>query len=142
MNSINIIGRMGSEPELKITQSGTPVCRFSLAVKRPHVKDIIDWLPVSVWRQSAEYISKYARKGSMVAVNGVLTTRKYETSKGEKRVAYEIVADNVSVLSGNDTSQTSQIPTQDTNEANFNTYASEAMSPEFEDLSGDQDLPF
>ena len=142
MNSIHIIGRIGSEPELKTTQSGIMVCSFSLAVKRPRVKDTTDWLPVVAWRQSAEYISKYAHKGNMVAVSGVLTARKYETTNGEKRVAYEIVADSVSVLSGNDSSQTSPTPTQDTNGANFGAYASEAMSPEFEMISGEQDLPF
>ena len=133
MNSINIIGRITSDPELKTTQSGITVCSFTLAVKRPRVKDTTDFLPVVAWRQSAEYISKYAHKGSMVAVSGVLTTRKFETSNGEKRTAYEIVADNVSVLSGNDSSQTSQMPPQ---------YTNEATSPEFEVISGDGDLPF
>ena len=142
MNSIHIIGRMGSEPELKTTQSGISVCSFTLAVKRPRVKDTTDWLPVVAWRQSGEYISKYAHKGSMVAVSGVLTTRKYETNNGEKRVAYEVVADSVSVLSGNDSSQPSQALTQDANEANTAAPAYEAMSPDFEVISGEQELPF
>lgn len=135
MNSIHIIGRIGSEPELKTTQSGIMVCSFSLAVKRPRVKDTTDWLPVVAWRQSAEYISKYAHKGSMVAVSGVLTARKYETTNGENRIAYEVVADSVSILSGNDSSRTSQTPTQDTNEANTAAYA-------FEVISADGDIPF
>lgn len=142
MNSVNIIGRLTADPELKTTQSGIFVCSFTLAVKRPRVKDTTDFLPVIVWRQSAEYISKYAHKGSVVAVNGVLTTRKYETSNGDKRTAYEVVADSVSVLSGNDSSQTSQTPTQDTNVANQPAYASETASYEFETISGDQDIPF
>jgi single-strand DNA-binding protein len=141
MNSVNIIGRMGSDPELKATQSGIMVCSFSLAVKRPRVKDTTDWLPVVAWRQSAEYTSKYAHKGSMVAVSGVLTARKY-TVDDQNRIAYEIVADSISVLSGNDSSQTSSTSTQDTNGANTAAYASEAMSPEFEVISGDGDLPF
>jgi single-strand DNA-binding protein len=135
MNSVNIIGRICQDPELKVTQSGISVCSFTLAVKRPRVKDTTDFLPVIVWRQSAEYISRYAHKGNVVAVNGVLTTRKYETAQGDKRIAYEIVADSVSVLSGNDSSQTSQIPTQGSN-------ASETVSYEFEAISGEQDLPF
>lgn len=142
MNSINIIGRITAEPELKATQSGISVCSFTLAVKRPRVKVTTDFLPVVAWRQSAEYISKYAHKGNVVAVSGMLTTRKYETNNGDKRIAYEIVADSVSVLSGNDSSQTSQIPTQDTNGANFGFSASEGVPPEFEMISGDQDLPF
>ena len=133
MNSISIIGRMTADPELKTTQSGISVCSFTLAVKRPRVKDTTDFLPVVAWRQSAEYISKYAHKGSVVAVNGVLTTRKYETSQGDKRTAYEVVADNVSVLSGNDSSQPTYTPTQGANEG---------ISPEFEVISGDDEIPF
>ena len=135
MNSVNIIGRITAEPELKTTQSGKYVCSFTLAVKRPRVKDTTDFLPVVAWNQSAEYTSRYAHKGSVVAVNGVLTTRKYETNNGDKRTAYEIVADSVSVPSGNDSSQTSQMPTQDSNGANQPTY-------EFETISGEQDIPF
>lgn len=142
MNSVNIIGRITADPELKTTQSGITVCSFTLAVKRPRVKDTTDWLPVVAWRQSGEYISKYAHKGNLVAVNGVLTTRKYETANGDKRVAYEIVADNVAVLSGNDSSQTAQAPTQDTNEANSAAPAYATMSPDFEVISGEQELPF
>ena len=142
MNSVNIIGRMTADPELKTTQSGLSVCSFTLAVKRPRVKDTTDFLPVVAWRQSAEYISKYAHKGSMVAVSGVLTTRKYEASNGDKRTAYEIVADSVSMLSGNDSSQTSHIPTQDTNGENRPVYTSEAMHQGFEEVPDDQDLPF
>jgi single-strand DNA-binding protein len=142
MNSVNIIGRICQDPELKVTQSGISVCSFTLAVKRPRVKDTTDFLPVIAWRQSAEYTSRYAHKGGVVAVNGVLTARKYETAQGDKRIAYEIVADSVSVLSGNDSSQTSQIPTQDSNGANTPHYASEAVSYEFEAMSGEQDLPF
>jgi single-strand DNA-binding protein len=142
MNSINIIGRITAEPELKATQSGISVCSFTLAVKRPRVKDTTDFLPVVAWRQSAEYISKYAHKGNVVAVSGVLTTRKYETAQGDKRVAYEIVADSVSVLSGNDSSQTSQMPAQDANGANAPAYTSEGVPPEFEMISVDGDLPF
>ena len=142
MNSVHIIGRMGNDPELKTTQSGISVCSFTLAVKRPRVKDTTDWLPVVAWRQSAEYISKYAHKGNVVAVSGVLTTRKYETAQGDKRVAYEVVADSVSVLSGNDSSQPSQIPTQDANGANQPAYASDTTPPDFEVISVDDEIPF
>ena len=142
MNTINIIGRLTTDPELKTTQSGVSVCSFTLAVKRPRVKDTTDFIPVVAWRQSAEYISKYAHKGSMVAISGMLTTRKYETNNGDKRVAYEVVADSVSALSGNDSSQPSQIPTQGTNVANWSTSANEGTPLDFEVISGDQSLPF
>ena len=142
MNSINIIGRITADPELKVTTNNIPVCSFTLAVKRPKVKDTTDFLPVVAWRQAAEYISKYAQKGSIIAVSGVLTARKYETNNGDKRIAYEIVTDSVSVLSGNTSSQTSYTPAQNSNEANQPVYANEVSSANFEQIAVDGDLPF
>ena len=100
MNSINIIGRLTADPELKTTQSGISVCSYDLAVKRPKVKDTTDFLKVVSWRQGAEYISKYAHKGDMVAVSGMLTARSYEDSNGNKRTSYEIVSDTVEIVGG------------------------------------------
>lgn len=95
MNSISIIGRMTTAPELRTTQSGIPVCSFDLAVRRPRVKDTTDYIKCVVWRQSAEYIGKYGKKGSIVGVSGSLTSRKYEDKEGNKRTAFEVVADSV-----------------------------------------------
>ena len=56
MNSINLVGRLTADPELKTTQSGISVCTFSLAVNRPRVKDTTDFINCVAWRQSAEYL--------------------------------------------------------------------------------------
>ncbi len=130
MNCINIVGRLTADPELKKTQSGNSVCQVDVAVNRPHKKDITDFLKVVVWRQSAEYLCQYGRKGNIVAVNGCLTTRKYEDKQGNKRTAYEIVADSVQLCSGK-SEQYAQAAT-------FT-----APAQDFEEYNGaDDELPF
>ena len=103
MNCINITGRLTKDPELKTTQSGISVCSYDLAVKRPHVKDTTDFLKVVSWRNDAEYISKFAHKGYVVSVSGVLTARTYEDNNGNKRTSYEIVSDSVEIIGGKKT---------------------------------------
>lgn len=141
MNSICVIGRIGQDPELKNTPNGVPVCSFTLAVKRPKVKDTTDWLPCVAWRQSAEYLCKYGKKGSSVAVTGVLTTRNYEDKNGQKRTAYEILVDALNLLSDSNSSAPKQVATQDGNVAPAPYSASEDVQY-VEMVSSDEDLPF
>lgn len=98
MNSINLTGNICNDLELKKTNSGKSVLQFNLAVSRPFTKDTTDFIPVVVWNQPAEFLSTYARKGSKIAVSGKLTTRNWEDSNGNKRTAYEVVADNVELM--------------------------------------------
>ena len=95
MNIVTLIGRLGKDVELRQTPQGVSVTTFSLAVTRPRMKDVTDWIDCVAWRQSAEYLSRYASKGDLVAVTGVLTVRKYEDKEGNKRRSAEIAADNV-----------------------------------------------
>ena len=95
MNSIQLIGRLTADVELKQTTSGISVCQFNLAVDRPRVKDTTDFIPCVAWRNTAEFICKYFRKGNKIALNGVLTTRKWQDQNGNNRVAYEVLAENV-----------------------------------------------
>lgn len=132
MNSINICGRLTAQPELKTTQSGINVCSFDLAVKRPKVKDTTDFLPCVVWRQGAEYISKYGHKGDMVAVSGVMTTRKWQDKDGNNRIAYEVVADTVQIVSSQPQQQQSP---------QLNAFMNQAKSAGVE-VVDDDDLPF
>lgn len=99
MNSTNIIGRLTSDPELRRTQNGTACCSFSLAVKRPRVKDTTDFLNFVVWQQGAEYLCQYGHKGDIVGVTGYLTSRNWEDKNGNKRVAFEVICDSVELLS-------------------------------------------
>lgn len=144
MNTINICGRLTADPELKTTQSGISVCSYDLAVKRPKVKDTTDFLKVVSWRQGAEYISKFAHKGDMVAVSGVLTTRTYEDSNGNKRTAYEIVSDSVEIIGGKktETATIDQLPQHPAPSAQFQQAFSQNFQQEFETILTDEDLPF
>lgn len=95
MNSINLIGNICNDVELKTTNSGRSVCSFNLAVKRPFTKDTTDFFTVVVWGNQAELIAKHIHKGDKIGITGVLTTRKYTDKDGNNRTAFEIVANNV-----------------------------------------------
>ena len=99
MNKVQITGRITTDAELKTTNNDVSVCSFTLAVKRPRTKDTTDFINCTAWRQSAEYLSKYARKGNLIGVSGVLTSRKYEDKDGNKRTTWEVQADDVEILS-------------------------------------------
>ena len=130
MNSINLTGRLTSTPDLRMTQSGIPVCSFTLAVKRPRVTDTTDFINCVAWRQSAEYIGKYGQKGDLVELCGVLTARKYEDKDGNKRTAYEVVADNLSLIGGRTEIKTEK-PSLDVD-----------AKDDYVDVNSDGDLPF
>ena len=98
MNTIGITGRLTKDPELKTTQNGVSVCSYDLAVKRPRVKDVTDFIPCVSWRQGAEYLAKYGRKGDVVAISGALTTRAWQDKNGNKRIAYEVTAETVELV--------------------------------------------
>ena len=99
MNSCNFVGRLCNDPELRRTQDGTPVCSYSLAVKRPGVKDTTDFIDFVSWRQSAEYLSQYGHKGDVVAATGALQPRSWTDKDGNKRKAFEVVTTGVELLS-------------------------------------------
>lgn len=100
LNKIIIMGRLGKDPELRRTQSGTPVASFSLAVDRDF-KDkgtgerVTDWIDVVAWRQTGEFVSQYFTKGRMAVVEGRLQMRDWTDREGNKRRSAEVVADNV-----------------------------------------------
>lgn len=100
LNHIVIMGRLGHDPELRHTQSGTPVASFRLAVDRDF-KDkntgerTTDWIDVVAWRQTGEFVSRYFTKGRMAVVEGRLQIRDWTDKEGNRRTAAEVVADSV-----------------------------------------------
>ena len=99
LNSIIIMGRICNSPELRQTASGLSVTSFTVAVDRAYSKDgekQTDFIPVVAWREKADIVTKYFGKGSMIAVKGSLQTRNYEDKQGNKRTAFEVMADQVS----------------------------------------------
>ena len=100
INNVVLMGRLTAVPELKTTQSGISTVRFSVAVERRYNKQgeerQTDFVDCVAWRQTAEFVSKYFNKGSMIAVVGSIQTRNYEDKNGNKRKAVEVQVDNVS----------------------------------------------
>ena len=100
LNRIIIMGRLARDPELRRTQTGTPVASFRLAVDRDF-KDkttgekATDWIDVVAWRSTAEFVSRYFTKGRMAVVEGRLQMRDWTDKDGNKRTSAEVVADNV-----------------------------------------------
>ncbi len=132
INSIVIMGRLTYEPELRATPSGVSVVRFQVAVDRNYQKAgedrKTDFIDCTAWRQTAEFVSKYFHKGSMIAVEGSLQTDNYTDQNGEKRKSVQLVASQVSFCGSK-----AESGTQTT---------APAPDAEFEPIDDGDDLPF
>ena len=99
LNHIVTMGRLTHDPELRHTQSGLPVCSFSIACDRDYKgadgEKATDFLDIVAWRQTAEFVSKYFTKGRMAVVDGRLQLRDWTDRDGNKRRSAEIVANSV-----------------------------------------------
>ena len=142
INSVVLMGRLTYEPELKTTTSGRSVIRFQMAVDRNYQSQgqerQADFIDVVAWRQTAEFISRYFHKGSMIAVEGSIQTNNFTDRDGNKRKSVEVVANQVSFCG-------SKAETQGANPA-FSQPApsySTADNSDFEEIvDDDDDLPF
>lgn len=100
LNHIVLMGRLTRDPELRRTSSGIAVATFSLAVDRDFGNSATgeketDFIDIVVWRNTAEFVSKYFTKGRMAVVSGRLQIRNWNDKEGNKRRSAEVVADNV-----------------------------------------------
>lgn len=133
LNKVILMGRLTAEPELKTTSSGISVCNFCVAVDRNYCKQgqerETDFIAIVAWRQTAEFIYKYFAKGQLIALEGSLQSRTYQDRDGNKRSVTEVIADNVFF-------------TGDKREKNNSQSASNSGQNDFEELPGDEDLPF
>ena len=113
MNSVALVGRLTKDPELKKTQSGVSVCSFTLAVDRRVARDAqnqqtADFINCVAWRQSADFLSSYGEKGSVVSVDGRIQTRSYDGQDGHRVYVTEVIADAVQVFKTAPKKSTSQ----------------------------------
>lgn len=99
LNSAILQGRLCNDPELRQTPSGASVCNFRLAVERTYQpkgqEKQTDFINIVTWRSTAEFVSRYFRKGQLVAVQGSIQTGQYTDRDGNKRTTFDVVADNV-----------------------------------------------
>ena len=97
MNRAILMGRLTKDPELRRTQQGTAVVSFTIAVNRRFAKEgqQADFINCAAWRQTAEFICKYFKKGSMLAVVGSIQTRSWDGQDGKRQYATEVLVDEV-----------------------------------------------
>ena len=134
-NKVILIGNITKDPELKQTPNGVSVCSFDIAVNRKINKDEVDFISIVAWRQQAEFITRYFKKGQPILICGQIQTRSYKDKQDNKRTAVEVVADEVSFV-GNKESAT---------EAKSEAYVPSAYttnSQNFEEIPSDVGLPF
>ena len=142
LNCAVIMGRLTADPELRQTPSGVSVTRFTVAVDRGYVKPgeerKADFINVVAWRQTAEFVTRYFSKGSMIAVQGSIQTGSYEKD-GVKRSTFEIIADNVSFCGSKSESSMGGAPrVTETAAPSF----SNGSIDDFAAVADDDDLPF
>ncbi len=158
LNVVALMGRLVADPELRTTTRGTNVCRFRLACDRSVVRQgeqrQADFIDVVAWRQTAEFVCKYFKKGSLIAIEGSLQTRQYQDKNGSNRTAVEVVTSNVSFAGSKaaDKPATASYEQQTANhvrEANAVHSAAQAAPAyeqgnmdDFATISDDGDLPF
>jgi len=149
-NKVILGGRITADPELRQTNSGIPVTTFTVAVNRRSSKDdsqqTADFINCVAWRSTAEFVSRYFRKGSSICVVGSIQTRSWTDQQGQKRYATEVVIDEanfVDAKSENGGARQGSAPyTPETFGAAPAFSNDPGSSPKFEEMSNDDDLPF
>ena len=134
-NKVILGGRLTADVELKQTPSGVSVCSFSIAVNRKTGKDQetkTDFIDCQAWRQTAEFIARYFRKGSSICIVGNIQKRTWKDQQGNNRYATEVIVDEaLFVDSKSDSAETYDAPT-----------FAKSNAPQFEEVNADDDLPF
>lgn len=151
LNIVAIMGRLVEDPELRTTQQGTNVCTFRIACERSYTpkgqQRQADFINIVAWRQQADFVSKYFRKGSMIAVEGSLQTRQYQDKNGNNRTAVEVVANNISFAGAKrQDSQSAPSYEQQTashvEQAKAQTGFAQGSADDFAVINDGDDLPF
>lgn len=139
-NLVVLTGRLTADPELKTTQNGISVTTFSIAVNRNYragEEQQTDFINIVAWRQRAEFITKYFKRGSLIGIEGSIQTRKYQDRNGNNRTAFEVVVNNVQFVESKRDSNAAV--TVDSEPASF----SNADVNDFAEIGEiDDDLPF
>mgnify|MGYP004681545351 CR=1 FL=1 len=151
LNVVAIVGRLVADPELRTTQTGHSVCSLRIACDRSYVQQgqqrQADFIDVIAWRQSAEFVSKNFKKGSLIAVEGRLQTRQYQDKQGNNRTAVEVVANNIS-FAGTKRQDSQSAPSYEqqtashVEQAKAQTRFAQGSADDFAVIDDNDDLPF
>jgi single-strand DNA-binding protein len=148
MNKAILIGRLTRDPELRMTQAGTPVCTFTIAVDRRVRRDessnqpTADFIPIVTWGKTAEFCNQYFAKGRLIGVDGRIQTRNYEAQDGSKRYVTEVIAENVEFVGSK---KDNGIDTGYNNNSGYNSAPHESQEPKAEALGpsvSNEEIPF
>ena len=145
-NLVVLTGRLCNDAELKYTQSNIPVCSFTLAVDRRGKGEDkqTDFINIVAWRQTAEFISKYFRKGSAICVTGSIRTGSSQDQQGQKRYFTDVVVDEAMFVDsrseGGNAQGGSYVPDAYNSAPSYSSNV--GSTPNFEELTTDDDLPF
>ena len=134
LNKAILGGRLTADPELKQTSSGIAHTSFTIAVNRQYRKDdeqAADYITVTAWRQRAEFVTRYFKKGSSICIIGQIQTRTYDDKDGNKHKLTEVIADEVHFVDSKGETFDDGEPSE-----------YEADAPHFEDVTDDDDMPF
>lgn len=149
LNKVILIGNLTADPELKQTQSGISVVSFTIAINRRYQsknategQQTADFINIVAWRQSAEFVSRFFKKGKPILVCGSIQSRSYTDNQGNKRYVTEVVADEVGFVESKSESSggaSQYTPDAYTTPSYSNTNTAE---PKFEPVTDEDDLPF
>jgi len=156
LNSVCLMGRLVADPELRTTNSGVSVCSFRIAVDRNYQpkgqERQTDFINIVAWRNTAEFVHRYFHKGSMIVVQGSIHTDSYTDKDGNKRMSFDVQADNVMFGESKSADRQNntygqpaapafgapQQPAYTEPRPSFST----AAAGDFEEIVGDEELPF
>ncbi len=148
INRVVLMGRLVADPELKTTSSGVSVTSFRIAVDRSYVKQgeerQADFFDIVAWRGSAEFVCRNFGKGSLIAVDGQLQSRNYQTKDGHNRTAIEVIAESISFTGERRDNQGNQAyGSQSSSHLNQQSGVPDQALPDFALAAPlDDDLPF
>lgn len=112
INNVVLVGRLTRDAELRYTQTNIAVATFTLAVNRPFKNEAgereADFINCVIWRQSAENLANWAKKGSLIGITGVIQTRSYDNQQGQRVYVTEVVASNFQLLESRNSQQNNQ----------------------------------
>lgn len=149
MNVVCLLGRLTADPELRHTATQIPVTSFTIAVDRAYQpkgaeQRQADFINIVAWRQTAEFITRYFRKGQRIALQGELQSRPFTDKEGKKRTAYEVVAQQAffaeakrdsAPTAGEPAARTADVPPA-------MSVNPDSVNSDFEEIVSDDDLPF
>ena len=145
LNVAVLTGRLVADPELRHTPNDIAVTSFTIAVNRRFSRNAeerqTDFIDIVAWRNTAEFVCKYFQKGQLIAIEGSIQTRSYQDKEGNKRKAFEVVANNVHFVESKKDNSNDDSDFAEKQDENLSGY-SNGNDSDFETIESDDDLPF